>query len=120
MSADDPAAVDMPASVDYRFTLANERTFLAWIRTALGLVAGAVAIHTLAPPAAPDYVLRIAALICIALATMLSIAAYRRWRSVERAMAAGSALPGPGAAPLLAVGVSMVSALVAARVLWWW
>ena len=28
---------------DYRFTLANERTFLAWIRTALALMAGAVA-----------------------------------------------------------------------------
>ena len=25
---------------DYRFTLANERTFLAWVRTALGLLAG--------------------------------------------------------------------------------
>ena len=30
--------------VDYRFILANERTFLAWMRTALGLVAGGVAL----------------------------------------------------------------------------
>src|SRR3984893_15268857 len=29
---------------DYRFTLANERTFLAWQRTALGLLAAAVAV----------------------------------------------------------------------------
>jgi hypothetical protein len=29
---------------DYRFTLANERTFLAWIRTALALIAGGVAV----------------------------------------------------------------------------
>ena len=29
--------------VDYRFSLANERTFLAWIRTAVVLVAGGVA-----------------------------------------------------------------------------
>ncbi|MDT5236302.1 MAG: putative rane protein, partial [Mycobacterium sp.] len=30
--------------LDYRFTLANERTFLAWIRTALALLAGGVAV----------------------------------------------------------------------------
>ncbi|MGI5219881.1 YidH family protein [Nocardia sp. CA-290969] len=32
---------------DYRFTLANERTFLAWIRTALGLVAGGIVVGQL-------------------------------------------------------------------------
>src|ERR1700736_3328461 len=36
--------------LDYRFTLANERTFLAWIRTALALLAGGVAVHTLVQP----------------------------------------------------------------------
>ena len=34
---------------DYRFTLANERTFLAWQRTALGLLAAAVAVVQLVP-----------------------------------------------------------------------
>ena len=34
---------------DYRFTLANERTFLAWVRTALGLLAAAVAVVQLVP-----------------------------------------------------------------------
>lgn len=34
---------------DYRFTLANERTFLAWIRTALALIAGGVAVAQLLP-----------------------------------------------------------------------
>ena len=34
---------------DYRFTLANERTFLAWERTALGLLAAAVAVVQLIP-----------------------------------------------------------------------
>jgi uncharacterized membrane protein YidH (DUF202 family) len=36
---------------DYRFTLANERTFLAWQRTALGLLAAAVAVVHLVPEA---------------------------------------------------------------------
>ena len=33
---------------DYRFTLANERTFLAWIRTALAILAGGVLLHQFA------------------------------------------------------------------------
>ena len=44
---DDPAEGTEP---DYRFTLANERTFLAWIRTALGLLAGGVAVRQLVEP----------------------------------------------------------------------
>ena len=36
-------AARTPIEPDYRFTLANERTFLAWQRTSLGLMAAAVA-----------------------------------------------------------------------------
>jgi putative membrane protein len=35
---------------DQRYSLANERTFLAWIRIALAFVAGAVAVVQLVPP----------------------------------------------------------------------
>lgn len=34
---------------DYRFTLANERTFLSWQRTSPGLLAAAVALAQLVP-----------------------------------------------------------------------
>jgi len=34
---------------DYRFSLANERTYLAWIRTALGFLAAGVGLDQLAP-----------------------------------------------------------------------
>ncbi|WP_283215114.1 DUF202 domain-containing protein [Pseudofrankia sp. DC12] len=34
---------------DYRFSLANERTFLAWIRTALALLAGGIAVVQIVP-----------------------------------------------------------------------
>ena len=37
---------------DYRFSLANERTFLAWIRTALGFLAAGVALIS-SPPILP-------------------------------------------------------------------
>ena len=45
---------------DYRFTLANERTFLAWIRTALALLAGGVLLHQFASTLEPRVVLAIA------------------------------------------------------------
>ena len=76
---------------DYRFTLANERTFLAWLRTALGLLAGGVAVHQLVPsPAAVSAVL---AGLCVVLAAILAATAYPRWRRVQIAMRAGEPLP---------------------------
>jgi putative membrane protein len=76
---------------DYRFTLANERTFLAWLRTALGLLAGGVAVHQLVPgPATASAVL---AGLCVLLAAVLAVTAYPRWRRVQIAMRAGEPLP---------------------------
>ncbi|MFE3259830.1 YidH family protein [Nocardia sp. NPDC059091] len=54
--------------IDYRFPLANERTFLAWIRTSLGLLA----VHALAGPAGAAGLLHVAALGCIAMAFVLA------------------------------------------------
>lgn len=71
---------------DYRFSLANERTFLAWIRTSLAILAGAVAIDQFTPKIAPAPV-RIA--LCIILAIMgavLAGQAYARWSAQEQAM----------------------------------
>ncbi|MEU1021518.1 DUF202 domain-containing protein, partial [Streptomyces sp. NPDC005904] len=34
---------------DYRFSLANERTFLAWLRTALALIGGGFAVDQFLP-----------------------------------------------------------------------
>ena len=41
---DDPPAPPAGIDVDPRVTFANERTFLAWVRTALALIAGGVAV----------------------------------------------------------------------------
>ena len=46
----EPAWRKTGTTPDYRFSLANERTFLAWIRTALGLLAGGVAVRQLVQP----------------------------------------------------------------------
>ncbi|NNH69273.1 DUF202 domain-containing protein [Nocardia uniformis] len=119
VSSDTPAASDeeFAAPVDYRFTLANERTFLAWIRTSLGLLAGAVAVHALVAPVESGGALRVAVLVCLVLALVLALGAYRRWRMIERAMRVGGPLPTPGSVPFLAAGIAVVSLLAVTSVL---
>jgi putative membrane protein len=78
---------------DYRFSLANERTFLAWLRTALGLLGAAVALTQLVP-AFSGHLLRagLATLLAVT-GAVLAAMAYRRWAHVQRAMRNGRALP---------------------------
>lgn len=94
---------------DYRFTLANERTFLAWLRTALGLLAGGVAVRQLVPPFAFPGATLLLGLMCVALATVLAASSYPRWRAVQRAMRAGQPLPTSRVMIVLAVGVLVVT-----------
>ncbi|WP_228001999.1 YidH family protein [Nocardia australiensis] len=102
---------------DYRFTLANERTFLAWIRTALALLAGAVAIHQLAAPAAVPEARTIIALLCTALSAVLAVGALRHWRTTQSAMRRELPLPGTAQVPLLSVGIVTIALVVALTVL---
>ena len=65
---------------DPRFTLANERTFLAWIRTALALVAAGIGLEAFVPPLAVPG-LRQALAVCLALlGAGVSATAFRRWQ----------------------------------------
>ena len=105
-TATDEAAADV---VDYRFTLANERTFLAWIRTSLGLLAGGVALQSLAAQFATADYRRAIALSCAVLALVLCCLAFRQWRRVNRAMHQGTELPGNLVVPLVAVGVVLIA-----------
>jgi putative membrane protein len=78
---------------DYRFSLANERTFLAWIRTSLALLAGAVAIDQLAPNIAPQPVRIVLCVVLSMIGAGLATLAYRRWAQTEAAMRNDRALP---------------------------
>ncbi|MDR9830110.1 DUF202 domain-containing protein [Vibrio sp. FNV 38] len=71
---------------DYRFSLANERTYLAWIRTSLALLAGAIALDQLTPELAnPTIRLVISCFLCVC-SGLVAIYAYRRWSLNEQAM----------------------------------
>ena len=84
---------DHEADPDYRFTLANERTFLAWIRTALGLLAGAVALVHLVSEDRVTAAQRTIGVILTLLAVLIALTAVRRWQSVQSHMRRGADLP---------------------------
>ncbi|MDA3626511.1 DUF202 domain-containing protein [Saccharopolyspora sp. WRP15-2] len=101
---------------DPRFTLANERTFLAWIRTALALMAGGVGLEALNAVVDRPNPLRTALAVMLLLAGVLcSATAFARWMSTERALRQGRPLPAPRFAPVLGYGLGVIG--VAACVL---
>ena len=98
---------------DARFSLANERTFLAWIRTSLALLAGGVALEALDLPVQSD--LRFAAaLVLVALGVLAPGLAWLGWARAERAVRQGTSLPAPSAFGLLVIGVCVAGVLVLA------
>ncbi|AHH20370.1 putative membrane protein [Nocardia nova SH22a] len=105
-----PGPDDSP-ELDYRFTLAGERTFLAWIRTALGLLAGGVAVHELVQPFGHHDIRSLLAVCCIVLAVVVAVGAFGRWRLVEAAMRAGRPLPQTVMVPILAGGIAVIAVL---------
>lgn len=96
---------------DYRFTLANERTFLAWIRTSLGLVAGGVVVHQLVQSVQSSTVRMLIAITAVVLAVVLAVGAYLHWRRVQRAMRRNQELPGNLLIPLLAAGTVLIAVI---------
>jgi putative membrane protein len=99
---------------DPRFSLANERTFLAWNRTALALIAGGLAVTQLLPETAVPGLRRVLGVLLIALGAVLSFFSYRHWDDVERALRTGAALPRSRLPQVLAaaIGVAAVGATV--------
>jgi putative membrane protein len=96
---------------DPRFSLANERTFLAWIRTSLALSAAGVALEALDVPVAGG--LRLAcAVLLVCLGVLAPVQAWWGWAATERAMRCRRPLPSPLLSPLLAVGTLVAGVLL--------
>jgi putative membrane protein len=97
---------------DYRFTLANERTFLAWERTALGLLAAAVAVVQLVPELGIPDARHVIGVVLTALAILTAGTGLRRWQQVDRAVRRGRPLPGNAAPVFLGVGLVVLGLAV--------
>ena len=112
-----PRALRDGQEPDPRFTLANERTFLAWIRTSLGLTAGAVALEAFAGDEIPEIIRTPLACILVVLAAVLAIVAFRRWIRIEFALRHKQPLPLPQASILLALGISIGAVVLIVAIL---
>jgi len=107
-----PGWLDEGEDPDYRFTLANERTFLAWVRTSLALLAGAVAVAQIIPPfSVPGARTALATLLTL-LGLVVAASAYRRWARNEQAMRHRRSLPHTPAFALFAVALSAIALVI--------
>lgn len=103
---------------DPRFTLANERTFLAWIRTALGFLAGGVGVMAIAGIGGPvSLQVRLAAIALIICGVACGIGGLSRWIRNERALRQKQPLPSSPLLTFIAVGIAAVAVVAVVVVL---
>jgi inner membrane protein YidH len=102
---------------DYRFSLANERTFLAWIRTGLALVAGGLACAQFLPPLPIRHLREVIAVALLILGAVVALRAVDHWARTERAMRTGSELPASRFPAVLAIVVAVGALLLVIAVL---
>ena len=109
-----PASAGPGDQLDARFTFANERTFLAWIRTALALVAAGLAIVQLLPPFHGIRWGRHAIGIpLIVLGAVVAVRSYLEWNANQRALRRGEPLRRSWLPELLAAVIALVAAAAA-------
>jgi putative membrane protein len=96
---------------DPRFSFANERTFLAWNRTALALIGGGVAASQLLKTEVHSAG-EIVGLVLIVLGSLLGVAGFLRWRSAEIALWLRKPLPTARLAPaVVGAGTAAIAVL---------
>lgn len=96
---------------DYRMSLAAERTYLAYIRTALALTAAGLAVIGALPDAGAVALRRVIGVLLVLLAIGLASTARLRWQEVDRAMRNGDPLPRSRTAVPLSAGITLTTVL---------
>jgi putative membrane protein len=105
---------------DYRFSLANERTFLAWIRTSLALIGGGFAVDQFLTDHLTHWVRVALSLALLAGGVACTLRAVNHWVRCERAMRRGTSLPQSRFPATLAVLVAVIAIAMVAVVLFGW
>jgi putative membrane protein len=109
----DPKQLDeVGATPDYRYSLANERTFLAWIRTGLALIGGGLGVAAFVPPLRWAHVREAIAVALIGLGASVAIRAVDHWARCERAIRLGQPLPRSRFPAILAILIVLGSAVL--------
>jgi putative membrane protein len=103
---------DADESVGYTSILANERTFLAWIRTSLGLVAGGVALDQFVAVDHGSIVVGVIAFSVITLGAIVAVLGVIEWRRTRIAMAGGTPIPTTRIVPLLGLAVMIAAVAI--------
>jgi putative membrane protein len=108
----DDTPEDSTPPIDARFSYANERTVLAWNRTALASVTAGLAVTQLLPDFSVAGGRRLIGIPLIALGVVLAVGSLRQWQANERAMVTGQPLP-PSRLPVLVAAVVAITAVIA-------
>ncbi|WP_130648458.1 YidH family protein [Egicoccus halophilus] len=102
---------DAGTDPDPRFSLANERTLLAWLRTALGLVVAGIAVIALAELVEPLWLVDVVAGVAFLSGGTTAVLGWRQWSRAERAMRLGEPLPSGLGAVVVLAGVLLLALL---------
>ncbi|MGW0997476.1 YidH family protein [Streptomyces sp. NPDC002520] len=104
---------------DYRFSLANERTFLAWLRTALALIGGGFAVDQFLPELRWAWRAGLS-IALLAAGVLCSLRAVNHWVRCERAMRRGEDLPATRFPAVLSLVIAVVAVAMVLVVLFRW
>jgi putative membrane protein len=97
---------------DYRYSLANERTFLAWIRTGLALLGGGLAVAGFLPQLRVVHLREAIAVVLLVLGGAIGLYAVDHWARSERAIWRDEPLPASRFPAVLAIALAIGAVLL--------
>lgn len=117
--ADGPQGGGVPrrtdqGDIDARFAYANERTFLAWNRTALALIVTGLALIRFLPPFPGRWEPVLLGIPLLVVGGLVAFSSYGHFRACDRAMRCGDPIPSPPYLRVLSltIGISAILGVI--------